>query len=67
MVLSGLYQTEVKGQGYGFPVEMLTDEDQFLHTVAVTVIPVTFEVGVLRLELPEFIRWHRSIPRSGIA
>ena len=46
---------------------MLADEDEFLHTVAELVIPITTEAWVLLHELLEFVFGHRGIPLAGIA
>lgn len=46
---------------------MLTDEDQFLHTVAVLLVPVVLQTGILFHKEFQFIGRHRGIPLTGIA
>ena len=46
---------------------MLADEDEFLHTVAELVIPITTEAWILLHELLEFVLGHSGVPLAGIA
>ena len=46
---------------------MLPDEDQFLHAVAVLVVPIVTELRVLCHHLVELVLGHRGIPLTGIA
>ena len=48
-------------------VEVLADEDEFLHAVAEVVIPITSEAWVLLHELLQFVLGHRGVPLAGIA
>ena len=55
-------ETCVEQGGDGFLVEMLTDEDQFLHPVAVGFVPIAEEVGVALLHHLQLGCGHRGIP-----
>ena len=46
------HQAHIQCQSNGLFIEMLTYENQFLHTIAIGVVPVPIEVGVLGAELP---------------
>ncbi len=48
-------------------VEVLADEDEFLHAVAEVVIPVATEAWVLLHELFEFVLGHRGVPLASVA
>ena len=48
-------------------VEVLADEDEFLHTVAELVIPIATEAWILLHELLEFILRHGSIPLACVS
>ena len=48
-------------------VEMLADENEFLHAVTELVIPVTKEAWVLLHELLEFVFGHRGVPLASVA
>ena len=48
-------------------VEMLADEDEFLHAVAELVIPITTKARVLGHELLEFVFGHRGVPLTSVA
>ena len=48
-------------------VEVLADEDEFLHTVTELVIPITTESWVLLHELLEFVLGYSVVPLAGIA
>ena len=48
-----------------FFVEVLADEDDFLHTVAVFVVPVVSQAGVAAHHLDEFVFGHGGKPESG--
>ena len=47
-------------------VELLADENKFLHTVAELFIPIATEAWILGHELLEFIFGHSGIPLAGI-
>ena len=47
-------------------VKVLTDEDKFLHTVAVLVIPVFAQLRIICHELHQFLFGHRSKPLTGL-
>jgi len=46
---------------------VLADEDEFLHAVAVGVVPVALEVGGAAHEVEEFVVGHGGIPLAGVA
>ena len=46
---------------------MLTNEDEFLHAIAVLVVPVFAQLGIIRHELHEFFFGHGSKPLTGFA
>lgn len=46
---------------------MLADEDEFLHAVAVGVVPVALEVGGAAHEVEELVVGHGGIPLAGVA
>ena len=48
-------------------VEVLADEDEFLHAVAELVIPITTKARVLGHELLEFVFRHRGVPLTSVA
>ncbi len=48
-------------------VEVLADEDEFLHAVAELVIPITTKARVLGHELLEFVFGHRGVPLTSVA
>ena len=48
-------------------IEVLADEDKFLHAVAELFIPITTESWVLLHELLEFVLGHSGVPLAGIA
>ena len=48
-------------------VEVLADEDEFLHAVAELFIPIATETWVLLHELLEFVLGHRGVPLACIA
>ena len=48
-------------------VEVLADENEFLHAVTELVIPVTKEAWVLLHELLEFVLGHRGVPLASVA
>ena len=48
-------------------IEVLADEDKFLHAVAVLVIPIATEAWILGHELLEFIFGHSGIPLASVA
>ena len=48
-------------------VQMLSDEHQLLHAVAVSVVPFGAYLRMLLQERPEFIRRHGCKPLSGFA
>ena len=47
-------------------IEVLADEDEFLHAVAELFIPIATEAWILLHELLQFIFWHRGIPLASI-
>ena len=47
-------------------VEVLADEDKFLHAVAVLVIPIATETWILLHELLKFVLGHSGVPLAGI-
>ena len=47
-------------------VELLADENKFLHTVAELVIPIATEAWILLHELLQFVLRHRGVPLAGI-
>ena len=47
-------------------VEVLADEDEFLHAVAVLVIPIATEAWIAPHEVLQLIFGHRGIPLAGI-
>ena len=46
---------------------MLTDEDEFLHTIAILIIPVGTQLCIIRHELHQFLFGHGSEPLAGFA
>lgn len=52
---------------YSLPVEMLTYEDEFLHTVTILLVPVAEHVRILFHELCKLLWRHSCIPLSCIA
>jgi len=46
---------------------MLTDENEFLHTIAIMFVPIALQIGMIGLEGCEFIGGHRGIPGPSIA
>ena len=48
-------------------IEVLADEDKFLHAVAELFIPIATEAWILLHELLEFVLGHSGIPFAGIA
>ena len=48
-------------------VEVLADEDEFLHAVAELFIPIATEAWILLHELLEFVLGHSGVPLAGIA
>ena len=48
-------------------VEVLADEDKFLHAVAELFIPIATEAWILLHELLEFVLGHSGVPLAGIA
>ena len=48
-------------------VEVLADEDEFLHAVAELFIPIATEAWILLHELLEFVFGHSGVPLAGIA
>lgn len=61
-----LFQTAVEFAGNGLLVEMLTNEDQLLHAVAVAVVPIALQARVLLLEETQLVFGHRGIPLAGL-
>ena len=59
-------ETFIQFLGYGITVQMLTNEHQFLLTVAVTLIPVTVYPRIVLTELLQLCRRHGGIPLSGV-
>ena len=47
-------------------VEVLADEDKFLHAVAELFIPIATEAWILLHELLEFVLGHSGVPLAGI-
>ena len=45
---------------------MLADEDEFLHTVAIVLVPIADKVRSLSHEVAQFVLRHRGIPLAGI-
>ena len=66
-ILISVCQTVVEKAGNELLVEVLADEDEFLHTVANLLVPVTTKARVLLHKLLQLILWHGSIPLAGIA
>ena len=62
-----LNQTEVKFASYELFVKMLADEDEFLHAVAILVVPVAAQAGLLLHQFGKFFLRHCGIPLSGIS
>jgi len=60
-----LFEASVECFGDCVAVEVLPDEDYFLHTVAILGIPVTHESGVGCQHTLEFILRGGGIPLSG--
>ena len=48
-------------------IEVLADEDKFLHAVAELFIPIATEAWILLHELLEFVLGHSGVPLAGIA
>ena len=48
-------------------VEVLTDEDNLLHTIAIDFVPIATEVGIALQHHFEFALRHSSEPTAGIA
>lgn len=61
-----LFQTAVEFAGNGLLVEMLTNEDQFLHAVAVAVVPIALQARVLLLEETQLVFGHRGVPLASL-
>ena len=59
-----LLQACVKGGFQGGDVEVLTDKNQFLHPVAVLLVPVFAQLRVVCHELHQFLFGHGSEPLS---
>ena len=59
-------KTVVELASYSLFVEVLTDKDQLLHAVAVALVPVALQTGILLHEDLQFLLGHRSIPLTGI-
>ena len=47
-------------------VELLADENKFLHTVAELFIPIATEAWILLHELLKFVLGHSGVPLAGI-
>ena len=60
-------QAGIEEVGDELLVEVLADEDEFLHTVAELVIPITTEAWILLHELLEFIFGHSGVPLASVA
>ena len=48
-------------------VEVLADEDKFLHAVAELFIPIATEAWILLHELLKLVLGHRGVPLAGVA
>ena len=48
-------------------VEVLADEDEFLHTVAILLVPVATEAWIALHEVLQFILGHGGVPLTCIA
>ena len=59
-------QAGVEEIGDELLVEVLADEDKFLHAVTELFIPIATETWVLLHELLEFVLGHRGVPLAGI-
>ena len=46
---------------------MLPDEDEFLHTVAVLVVPVLTQARIAVHQILELVLRHRCVPLAGVA
>ena len=60
-------QAGVEEIGDELLVEVLADEDKFLHAVTELFIPIATETWVLLHELLEFVLGHRGVPLACIA
>ena len=68
--MKGMYSISQAGVEEGRDelfVEVLADEDEFLHAVAELVIPVATEAWILLHELLEFVLGHRGVPLASVA
>ena len=61
-----LGQAGVEGLGDGLTVEVLADEDELLHSVAILFVPIAAEAWILLHELLQFVFWHGGIPLACI-
>ena len=59
-------QAVVEEVGDELLVEVLADEDELLHAVAVLVIPIATEAWIAPHEVLQLIFGHRGIPLAGI-
>ena len=59
-------QAGIEEVGDELLVEVLSDEDEFLHAVAVLVIPIATEAWIAPHEVLQLIFGHRGIPLAGI-
>ena len=64
---TSLAEALVEGSGDGLAVHVLADEDEFLHAVAVGVVPVALEVGGAAHEVEELVVGHSGVPLAGVA
>ena len=60
-------QAGIEEVGDELLVEVLSDEDEFLHAVAVLVVPVATEAWIALHEVLQFIFGHGGVPLAGIA
>ena len=60
-------QTVIEEAGDEVLVEMLADEDNLLHAVAILLVPIATEAWILLHELLQFVFWHGGIPLASIA
>ena len=68
--MKGMYsvcQAGIEEVGDELLVELLADENKFLHTVAELFIPIATEAWILGHELLEFIFGHSGIPLASVA
>ena len=57
----------IEGSLYGLAVHFLPDEDEFLHAIAVRLVPVASQVGVTRQHFLQVLLRHGGKPLSGLA